>query len=31
MVDSDLALAEKEKVLMTNNLIKPTWEYPIFN
>ena len=31
MVDSDLVLAEKEKVLMTNNLIKPTWEYPIFN
>ena len=31
MVDSDLVLAEKEKVLMTSNLIKPTWEYPIFN
>lgn len=27
MVDSDLQSAEREKVLITNNLLKPTWEY----
>tara|TARA_B100000401_G_C52808560_1_gene722380 strand:+ start:143 stop:1174 length:1032 start_codon:yes stop_codon:yes gene_type:complete len=28
MVDSDINLAKKEKVLLDENLIKPTWEYP---
>ena len=28
MLESDLALAKQEKVLLENNLIKPTWEYP---
>ena len=28
MVESDLVSAQKEKVLMQNNLLKPTWEYP---
>ena len=28
MVDSDLELAKKEKVLIDQNLIKPTWENP---
>jgi GDPmannose 4,6-dehydratase len=28
MVESDLLLAEREKVLIENNLIKPTWENP---
>ena len=28
MVNSDLKLAEREKVLIENNLLKPTWEYP---
>ena len=28
MVDSDLLLAEKEKVLLDKGLINPTWEYP---
>lgn len=28
MIESDLALAEKEKVLIENNLLKPTWEHP---
>ncbi len=27
MVDSDLELANREKVLIDNNLMKPTWEY----
>tara|TARA_Y100000590_G_scaffold469619_1_gene658717 strand:- start:3399 stop:4427 length:1029 start_codon:yes stop_codon:yes gene_type:complete len=27
MVDSDLELAKKEKVLIDNGLMKPTWEY----
>ena len=27
MVDSDLELAEREKVLIDNGLMKPTWEY----
>ncbi len=27
MVDSDLDLANREKVLIDNNLMKPTWEY----
>ena len=29
MIDHDLILAEQEKVLMQNKLIKPTWEFPI--
>ena len=29
MVESDLELAEKEKVLFNNGMLKPTWEYPI--
>jgi len=29
MVESDLNNAEKEKILIKNNLIKPTWEYPV--
>ena len=28
MVDHDIELAKKEKVLIDNNLLKPTWEYP---
>ena len=28
MVQSDLKLAEREKVLIDNNLLKPTWENP---
>ena len=28
MVDYDIELAKKEKVLIENNLLKPTWEYP---
>ncbi len=28
MVDYDIELAKKEKVLIDNNLLKPTWEYP---
>ena len=28
MVESDLNNAEKEKILLSNNLIKPTWENP---
>ena len=28
MVDHDIELAKKEKVLIENNLLKPTWEYP---
>jgi len=28
MVNSDLKLAEREKVLIENNLLNPTWEYP---
>lgn len=28
MVESDIILAEKEKVLLKNGLIKPTWESP---
>lgn len=28
MVDSDLLLAEREKVLLDKGLINPTWEYP---
>ena len=31
MVQSDVELAEKESVLIQNNLMKPTWEYPITN
>ena len=27
MVDSDLELAKREKVLIDNGLMKPTWEY----
>ena len=29
MVDSDIELARKEQVLLNENLIKPTWEYPL--
>ena len=29
MVDSDLDLANKEKVLIDKNLMTPTWEYSI--
>ena len=29
MVDHDMKEAEREKVLIDNNLIKPTWENPI--
>jgi len=29
MIDHDLVLAEQEKVLMKNKLMKPTWENPI--
>ena len=29
MVESDLNNAEKEKILLDNNLIKPTWENPV--
>ena len=29
MVDSDIELAKREKVLMEKNLIKPTWEFPL--
>ena len=29
MVESDLELAEKEKVLISKGLIKPTWENPV--
>ena len=28
MVESDLLLAEKEKVLIENKMLVPTWEYP---
>lgn len=28
MIESDLKLAEQEKVLIKNNLLKPTWEHP---
>ena len=28
MVDSDIEKAKKEKVLLDNNLLKPTWENP---
>ena len=31
MVQSDLELAKQEKVLLKNNLIKPTWEHPVDN
>ncbi|MEK9793844.1 MAG: GDP-mannose 4,6-dehydratase, partial [Gammaproteobacteria bacterium] len=30
MVESDLKLAEQEKVLVDKGLLKPTWENPIF-
>ena len=29
MVKEDMKLAEKEKILMESNLLKPTWENPI--
>ena len=29
MVESDINNAEKEKVLLKNGLIKPTWENPV--
>ena len=28
MVTEDMKLAEKEKILMESNLLKPTWENP---
>ena len=28
MVESDMLLAEKEKVLIDKNLLNPTWEHP---
>ena len=28
MIDSDLNLAQQEKVLLKENLIHPTWEHP---
>ena len=28
MIDSDVILAKREQVLLKENLIKPTWEYP---
>ena len=28
MLDSDLELAEREKVLIDKGLLKPTWENP---
>ena len=28
MVESDCKLAEREKVLIDNNLLKPSWENP---
>ena len=31
MVDSDIELAKREKVLIEKNLIKPTWEFPVRN
>ena len=30
MVDSDIDLAKQEKVLLSNNLISPTWEHPTY-
>ncbi len=29
MIKSDLELAKQEKVLLENNLLKPTWEHPV--
>jgi GDPmannose 4,6-dehydratase len=29
MVESDLELAERESMLIQNNLMKPTWEHPL--
>ena len=29
MVESDIELAKKEKVLIENGLLKPTWEHPV--
>ena len=29
MVDHDLELAKKEKVLFDKGMLKPTWEYPV--
>tara|TARA_Y100000389_G_scaffold92538_1_gene89278 strand:+ start:32895 stop:33929 length:1035 start_codon:yes stop_codon:yes gene_type:complete len=31
MVESDIELAERESVLISNNLLKPTWEHPTAN
>ena len=28
MLENDINEAEKEKTLIKNNLLKPTWEYP---
>ena len=29
MIEHDLKLAEQEKTLINNNLLKPTWEYSV--
>ena len=29
MVESDLLISQREKILVDQNLIQPTWEYPI--
>ena len=29
MIESDIELAKREEVLLKENLIKPTWEYPL--
>ena len=29
MLEEDTLLAEREKVLIENNLLKPTWEHPV--
>jgi GDPmannose 4,6-dehydratase len=31
MVESDIELAERESVLISNNLLKPSWEHPTAN
>ena len=31
MVEEDLKLAKREKVLMDENLMQPTWEHPLGN
>ena len=29
MIENDIEIATKEKMLLDNGLIKPTWEYPV--